>query len=159
MILVTVGTQLPFDRLIRHIDDIAPKLGQPVMAQTGSGGYRPVNCEFRESFAPVEFDTVFRQARVIVSHAGIGTVLTAQRLGKPIIVFPRRAAFGEHRNDHQLASCAQLAGRPGVSVAAELDDITLLLQRNDLPAASDAELTTKREEFCQSLATAIAGLQ
>jgi UDP-N-acetylglucosamine transferase subunit ALG13 len=158
MILVTVGTQLPFDRLIRHIDEIAPSLGQPVLAQIGKGSYRPVNCEYREDFEPHVFDATFRKADVVVSHAGIGTVLTAQRLGKPIILFARRAAFGEHRNDHQVASCAQLAGRPGIAVAETTGEITAMLDRGRLAAASDAELVHKRAQFCRSLSEALARL-
>lgn len=158
MILVTVGTQLPFDRLVRHVDALAPELGGPVLAQIGRGGYRPVNCQYREEFAPLEFDKAFREADVIVSHAGIGTILNAQRLGKPIIILARSAAHGEHRNDHQVATCRQLMGRPGIAVAETAEDVATLLLSGSLVAASAAELTTKREQFCQNLSDALARL-
>ena len=48
---------------------------------------------------PSEFEAVLREASVIVAHAGIGTVLKAYKYRKPIILVPRQAAFGEHRND------------------------------------------------------------
>ena len=41
----------------------------------------------------------------------------ATHKGKPIILVPRRAALGEHRNDHQLATVRQLAERPGILIA------------------------------------------
>lgn len=117
MILVTVGTQLPFDRLVKALDDIAADLSIPVFAQIGKGEYKPRNFEWVEAIAPLEMDGLISRTSLIVSHAGTGTVLTAKRFKKPIILFPRRAAFGEHRNDHQLATAGQLDGRPGIRVA------------------------------------------
>ena len=123
MILVTVGMQLGFDRLIRAMDEIAPELGMPVIAQTGKGTYQARNIKTLESIAPSEFDQLIRETRLLVAHAGIGTVLTAQKFGKPLVLFPRRASFGEHRNDHQLATVGQLDGRPGIGVAYEEADL------------------------------------
>lgn len=119
MILVTVGMQLGFDRLIAAMDALAPTLGMPVIAQTGKGSYAPQHMEARAKIGPAEFETLVQQSHLIVSHAGIGTVLTAARFGKPIILIPRRAGQGEHRNDHQLATVTNLAGRPGILVAMD----------------------------------------
>ncbi|PKP64657.1 MAG: glucuronosyltransferase [Alphaproteobacteria bacterium HGW-Alphaproteobacteria-7] len=119
MILVTVGMQLGFDRLIAAMDTLAPTLGLPVIAQTGKGRYTPQHMDAQAKIAPAEFERLVQQSRLIVSHAGIGTVLTAARFAKPIILVPRRAALGEHRNDHQLATVNQLSGRPGILVAMD----------------------------------------
>lgn len=119
MILVTVGMQLGFDRLIRAMDALAPDLGQPVIAQTGRGTYTPQHMDARAKIAPAEFETLMREAQLIVSHAGIGTVLTAARVGKPVLLMPRRADLGEHRNDHQLATARSLQGRAGILIAMD----------------------------------------
>lgn len=55
-------------------------------------------------FGTDEFDKLCHDARLIVAHAGMGTIISAMTKGKPIIVFPRIAALGEHRNEHQLAT-------------------------------------------------------
>jgi len=73
--------------------------------------------EARSKIAPAEFEALVRKARLIVAHAGIGTVLTAARCGKPILLMPRRADLGEHRSDHQLATVRRLEGRPGILIA------------------------------------------
>lgn len=125
MIVVTVGMQLGFDRLIEAMDALAPSLGMPVIAQTGKGTYRPQNMEARIKIAPAEFEQLVSKARLIVSHAGIGTVLTAARCAKPILLMPRRADLGEHRNDHQRATVAKLAGRPGILVAADQSELSM----------------------------------
>ena len=83
MILVTVGMQLGFDRLIAAMDRIAPDLGLPVIAQTGKGTYRPQHMDARPRIAPAEFEALVSEARLIVSHAGIGTVLTAPTMSGP----------------------------------------------------------------------------
>lgn len=119
MILVTVGTQLGFDRLIEAMDRLAPELGVPVIAQTGKGRYVPSNMETYEKIAPSEFEAHVRKAEVIVSHAGIGSVLTAARHSKPIVLMARRADLKEHRNDHQMATVRKLAGRPGILIAQD----------------------------------------
>lgn len=126
MIIVTVGMQLGFDRLIAAMDALAPGLDMPVIAQTGKGSYQPQHMEARAKIAPAEFEALVGKARLVVAHAGIGTVLTAARCRKPILLLPRRAALGEHRNDHQLATVGKLAGRPGILVA---EDETLLAER------------------------------
>ena len=138
MILVTVGTQLPFDRLIRMMDEMAPEFDEPVIAQIGRAHYEPVNMEWHRVIPPLEFEPLVDRARVIVSHAGIGTILTAKEMRKPLVLLPRRHALGEHRNDHQLATARQVAARPGVHIAWEAEDLGPLLARTDLaPATPD----------------------
>ena len=134
MILVTVGTQLPFTRLIGILDELAPKLGRPIVAQIGDDPVIPRHIEHHRNMAPAQFETLFRQANLIVAHAGIGTVLAAKKHRKPIIVFPRRAAMGEHRNDHQLATARQLVQHVGVYVAQDGAELEALLSRTDLVA-------------------------
>lgn len=119
MILVTVGTQLGFDRLIRAMDQLQPAIGIEFVAQIGSGRYRPKNMRALEKLSAEEFNALAGRAALIVSHAGVGTILAAQRLEKPIVIMPRLADRGEHRNDHQRATVKQLAGRRGIFVAED----------------------------------------
>lgn len=131
MILLTVGTQLPFDRLVRAVDAIAASIETPIYAQTGDGRYQPLHMDWSARLRPTQFDEHMRQARLLISHAGIGSILSAQRHGKPIILFPRRAQFGEHRNDHQLATTRTLANRTGVYIAYDENDLDHLIRKAD----------------------------
>jgi UDP-N-acetylglucosamine transferase subunit ALG13 len=118
MIFVTVGGQLPFDRLIIHVDRWAQARGRTdVFAQVGRSAYQPIALQTCTSLPPQEFRARMRDASAIVAHAGIGSVLAALELGKPILIMPRRASLGEHRNDHQLATARALAARGQVRVA------------------------------------------
>lgn len=116
MILVTVGTQLPFDRLVEAVDRIAPELDEEIIAQVGNSKYVCKNIEAKENFRPEIFEEYLQNCSRIISHAGIGTILNAQKKLKPIVLVPRLAKFGEHRNDHQIATCRSLLKRTGVYV-------------------------------------------
>ncbi|MEV4609875.1 glucuronosyltransferase [Neorhizobium sp. LMR1-1-1.1] len=141
MILLTVGTQLPFDRLVQIMDAIAPQLSEKIFAQIGQGEYVPRNFEYCRMALPEELAEKFGNASRVVSHAGTGSVLTARRYGKPIILFPRRASLGEHRNEHQLATCQQLNGAPGLSVAYDETELRALLNGDAAPAAAEPTLS------------------
>lgn len=158
MILVTTGTQLPFDRLIMAIDELAPSLNEPVFAQIGVSGYRPRNIEWTAKLHPAQFDERVRSASLVVSHAGIGTILRAKRYGKPIILFPRQVIHGEQRNDHQLATCAQLAGEPGIYIARDRLDLCDLLLRTDLEAATVGASEERRARLVGNLIDYLRGI-
>ena len=118
MILVTVGGQLPFDRLIRCVDAWAGQAdGVELFAQIGGGEYTPQHMRFERFLAPARFRDLATGAEAIVAHAGVGTILTALELQKPLLVFPRRAEHREHRNDHQLGTARYFGARGHVQVA------------------------------------------
>ena len=128
-VFVTVGTQLPFARLVDAVDALAPALGRPVIAQVGpeaqAGRWR--NLEVAPFLDAAAFAALAARACVIVGHAGIGTFLTARSHGVPAVLAPRRAALGEHRNEHQLATARRLEGRPGVAIAWEMEALGPLI--------------------------------
>ena len=136
MIFLTVGTQLPFDRLVQIVDDVAPSLGEDIFGQIGRGRYQPTNIEICDFLSPEAFATKLRSARIVIGHAGIGTLLSAKSVMKPVLVMARRADLGEHRNDHQSATAAQLGRTPGVHVFESEDQLRALLLQDDLPAMS-----------------------
>jgi len=133
MILFTVGTQLPFDRLAKIMDRLAPNLNNSVFAQLGkSSRYSPMNMQYSSNLSPEEFNRKAHEAKLIVAHAGIGSILTARKYRKPIIIFPRLSSKGEHRNDHQLATCKQMCKTPGVFAAYDEERLLSLLLNEEV---------------------------
>ncbi|MDE6098351.1 MAG: glycosyl transferase family 28 [Muribaculaceae bacterium] len=132
MIFITVGTQEPFDRFLRIIDEIVPELHEEVVVQAFGDRYTPVNFKVREFIEPDEFDEIFRRARLIVSHAGMGTIISAMQCDKAVIVFPRMASLGEHRNDHQMATARQMEKMNYVYVAYTGDELRKLMCSDNL---------------------------
>ena len=69
MIFVTIGTQAPFDRFIKIIDEIAKNLDEEIIAQTYKSEYKAKNIKTISFLAPDEFNKLFKEARMIVAHA------------------------------------------------------------------------------------------
>jgi UDP-N-acetylglucosamine transferase subunit ALG13 len=151
LILLTIGTQLPFDRLVVAMDELAATFPDPIFAQIGHASYRPRHMQWAATLSPAEFEEKFSSAAVIVSHAGIGTILSAQKFRKPLIIVPRLARHGEHRNDHQLATAGQVKGKPGIYVAADVSELPALLVRGDLEAARDDLELNGRASFVSNI--------
>lgn len=128
MIFVTVGTQLPFDRLVKAVDDWAARhLDVPVMAQVNGGRYAPAHLQTVSGLSPAEFSDSFSRAEVVVAHAGMGTIISALEVGKPLVLLPRLAALGEHRNDHQLGTARHFARFSCIRVAGCEQDVGPLI--------------------------------
>ena len=123
MIFATVGSQEPFDRLIRAIDEWSKSRGRSdVFAQIGNSTFRPRHIEFTKFLDPVKFNQVVREATIIVAHAGMGSIISALELGKPIVVMPRRGKLRETRNDHQVATAERFGSHGQVIVAHDQND-------------------------------------
>jgi len=104
MIFVTVGLHYQgFDRLIMKMDVLAGMINEEVVMQIGSTSYKPKNAKYFD-FVDDDEDILqlFKEARVIISHAGAGTLLNALNFRKPVIAVPRQKTFGEHVDDQQL---------------------------------------------------------
>jgi UDP-N-acetylglucosamine transferase subunit ALG13 len=129
MIFVTVGNHNQgFERLIRKMDEIAGEIDEKVIMQTGFSRYKPVNAEyfdFRENFG--EIVKLNRDARVVVSHAGVGCILTALDQKTPLVLVPRLKKFDEHCDDHQLEIVAAMSDNPNIKVINNVDELKNVL--------------------------------
>ena len=101
MIFVTVGTnEAPFDRLLQTVAELSTT--EDLVVQHGSSSVRIPDTK---TFAFLPFDSIvehIRRARVVVTHAGVGSTIVALSNGKRPVVVPRLRRFGEAVDDHQL---------------------------------------------------------
>ncbi len=105
MIFVAVGTQkFPFNRLLKNIDDLIKNgdITEEVFAQIGNSDYVPQNYTFEKFISKEEFDQKVSESSLVITHSGVGTIISALSSHKPIIVYPRLAKYGEHVDNHQL---------------------------------------------------------
>lgn len=156
MILVTVGLQLPFARLIRAMDRMAPRLNDELFAQIGETSSTPTNMQYARALNAEEFETKVSEADLVVSHAGVGSILAAQRNATPLVILPRKAALGEHRTDHQLDTVNAIDGRYGIIAVSHENDIESAIDearsidRSRIRAAqASAGLRVKTQEFIE----------
>ncbi len=132
MIFVTVGTDLPFDRMMRVIDAWARENNRgDVFAQIGEGGWEPEFIEYSHFLQPPDFKRRFNDASLVISHAGMGTILSALLYSKPILVMPKRAAYGEHRSEHQVATAKRMGELGLVRVAGDEVELRGMLDHLD----------------------------
>ena len=129
-IFIAVGTQLAFDRMIRIVDEWAEGRDDvDVFAQSGPAEYKPKHMHSESFVPPHVFEQKAKDADLLIGHAGTGTIFMALELLKPVIVMPRRAALGEHRNDHQLATAEKFQEIQGVTVAWTDDELRSILDQ------------------------------
>ena len=158
MIFVTVGTDQPFDRMLRVIDAWARENNRKdLFAQIGRGAWTPEFIESVEFLEPREFKQRFNEASLIISHAGMGTILSALIQGKPILVMPKRASLGEHRNEHQLSTAHRMLEMDKVSVAfdeeellARLDYLDAIIPRTPVDPCASGPLIETLRRFIQT---------
>jgi len=123
MIFVTVGHQMPFDRLIKLVDTWAERRGRrDLFAQVGEGRYRPRNFPCAPFLSDAQFSNMISQCTAVIAHAGTGSIISALSAGKPMLVLPRRSHLEETRNDHQVATAAHFASSHQVLMGKDDDD-------------------------------------
>jgi UDP-N-acetylglucosamine transferase subunit ALG13 len=155
VIFVTVGAQMPFDRLVKAVDQwAAARARDDVFAQIGPTDYRPTAMVAERFLEPADFKRRFEAARAIISHAGTGSIITALQLGKPILVMPRRANLRETRNDHQVATAEKfrrfesvLVARDESELGEKLDLVDGLVGRQVVGASASSELIAALRAF------------
>ena len=122
MILVIVGiSRLPFDRLLAALHALPP--GEHLAIQSGVSSGGPSHAEY---FGYLPFDdlvAMVARARVVVTHAGVGSMMTTLAEGKRPIVVPRLKRFGEAVDDHQLVLARRLAAEGVVTVVEDAADL------------------------------------
>lgn len=122
MIFVTVGTnEAPFDRLVGATELLAAE--DAVVVQRGSSSLRPTGVTCSDFLPFDELVGQVRRARVVVTHAGVGSVMVALTNGKRPVVVPRLRRFGEAVDDHQVFLARRLEREGLVRV---VEDPTLL---------------------------------
>jgi beta-1,4-N-acetylglucosaminyltransferase len=120
LIFVTVGMHHQgFERLIKGMDQVALRTEEPVIMQIGASRYEPQHAEWFRFDDQSRVEELSATARVIVSHAGAGTIISAFHQKRPLVVVPRRSGHREHVDDHQLELARALSADGKVVVVEE----------------------------------------
>lgn len=121
MILVILGTQdKPFTRLLEALDaqKKAGAIQDELIVQAGCTKLDTDSMKLFDLLPIDEFDALINDADVIITHAGVGSILSALKKGKKVIACARLAQYGEHTNDHQLQIQEEFA-RQGYLISCE----------------------------------------
>lgn len=104
MIFVTLGTQdKDFSRLLKAIDKEIEKgkIKEKVIVQAGYTKYSSPNMEIIDLIPTDEFEALIEKSSLVITHGGVGNILSAIKKNKTVIAAARLKKFKEHTNDHQ----------------------------------------------------------
>ena len=150
MIFAMVGTnETPFDRLLLALD--AAAIDEEMIVQCGSSSVQPQGARCIESIRYEDLGEFVRQARAVVSHGGVGAILTALANHKHPIIFPRLHRFAEAVDDHQLVFARRLEEAGLITLAEDAEQLARKI-RAPSPAVSlkleaDPRLVAELREF------------
>ncbi len=125
MIFLAVGTQFPFERLIKAVDDAFESgwITEEVFGQIGESSYKPRNFQSITFLEKKSFDKCLKDASAVISHAGMGIITIALDNTKPLLVMPRLRQYGEVINDHQLAIARKFSELGHILAAYGVDEL------------------------------------
>ena len=104
MILVLLGTQNnSFHRLLEKMDELIEKkvIDEKVLVQTGYTKYESKNMRVFDLIPQEELERYQEQADLIITHGGVGSIISSIKKEKKVIAVPRLHKYQEHVNDHQ----------------------------------------------------------
>lgn len=130
MILVTLGTQdKSFKRLLSTLEKQIEMglITDEIVVQSGYTKFESKYMRLIPYFSQDELDRYRKDASLIITHGGVGSILDGCRINKKIIGVARLKEFKEHINDHQIEICERFAQDGYILFARNLDDIPRLI--------------------------------
>lgn len=104
MVFVILGNQkFNFDRLIYCVEKLCENkiIIDDVIIQTGYNNYSSKYFSAIDFVDKVKFDELIKEARLIITHGGTGSILNSIQKDKKIIAIPRQEKYNEHIDNHQ----------------------------------------------------------
>jgi len=105
MIFVTLGTQdKSFVRLLDAIQKQIDKgnIKEKVVVQAGYTSYTSSKMEIFDYMLKDDFERFMETCDILITHGGVGSIMTGLNSGKKIIAAARLKEYGEHTNNHQI---------------------------------------------------------
>ena len=128
---MTVGTHnQQFDRLLIEVDTLVERGKiKNVVAQIGHSNYIPKNYKW---FKFLDFEKMIKfqkKSDLIITHAGVGSIMTALELNKPTIVVPRLPKYSEHVDSHQLLTTKELERQGRIIAVYEIKNLGKAIEK------------------------------
>lgn len=126
MIFVTVGTnEARFDRLLEALDALSGD--EELIVQHGPSPVRPRGAACVDFIPFDELVEHVRRARLVITHAGVGSIMVCLANGTRPVVMARQHAHGEAVDDHQVGLARRMEEAGLVTVvdtAAAIAEVT-----------------------------------
>ena len=132
MILVTLGTQdKSFERLLKALDKAVAKgkIKEKIIVQAGCTEYKSKNMEIFDLTSPEELDKLVKKCSLLITHGGVGSILTGIKYNKPIIAAARLSEYKEHTNDHQKQIIKEFVKSGYILELEDFDNLDKLIKQ------------------------------
>ena len=154
MIIVSTGTNGDaFDRLLEAA--VRLETEEDLLLQHGPSSIRRAGAKHVDYLSFAEYESLVEEAGVVITHAGVGSVLLALLHGKRPVLMPRLARFGEAVDDHQLDFASRLRDSGLAELAEDADSLQAVVDAMTAKDASPA--TPERMALVQDLGEYLAG--
>ncbi|WP_188118722.1 glycosyltransferase [Natrinema hispanicum] len=135
---MTVGVSQGFRRLVEGADQIAAAHPEDFLIQLGETDYHPENADSVDILPPKEHNNLFREATLVVGHAGTGTLLTAMQNDTRLVLFPRNSECDEVFDDHQIHHVNGWSDQLNLTVTHSIEDLESVVHSPEkVPNLSD----------------------
>lgn len=132
MILVTLGTQdKSFERLLKALDKAVAKgkIKEKIIVQAGCTEYKSKNMEIFDLTSPEELDKLVKKCSLLITHGGVGSILTGIKYNKPIIAAARLSEYREHTNNHQKQIIKEFVKSGYILELEDFDNLDKLIKQ------------------------------
>lgn len=133
MIFVTLGTQdKKFKRLLNDIQQEIDKgnIKDQVIVQAGFTKYESKDMKIFDLLDKDEFEEYMKKCDLLITHGGVGSILTGLKNNKKVIACPRLAKYKEHINDHQVQIIEKFSNAKYLLAYNENDDLGKIIQQS-----------------------------
>lgn len=133
LILVTLGTQdKQFVRLLKKIDELIESgyIKEKVIVQAGCTIYKSKNMEIFDLIDRDAFNDLINKCSLLITHGGVGSILTGLKNNKIVIASPRLAKYNEHINDHQIQIIDNFSDSKYILSYYEGDDLKKIIEKS-----------------------------
>jgi UDP-N-acetylglucosamine transferase subunit ALG13 len=143
------------------MDAISERTEEDVVIQIGNSEFKPRHASyFRFKGDDREIDRLTREARVVVCHSGVGTIMKGLEQGRALVVMPRKRALGEHVDDHQSEIAERLSQEGLLRVVDDAKDLDgILLGGNSIPLVEEWSPSDEKRKLIESLSVHIQSLR
>lgn len=135
MIFINVGThEQGMDRLFIELDRLIENgsIKEEVFAQIGYSSYLPKHYKYKDMIGYDEMDEWVRNANIVITHGGPGSIFHPLQYGKIPIVVPRNPEFNEHVDDHQILFTKRLESDKKILAIYDIERLNDVLENYDV---------------------------
>lgn len=146
MIFVTLGTQkFRFNRFVEYLDRYIKdsKLDEEVVIQSGFTVVESEHLKVYDFMSKEAYEEKLSKCRVLITHAGVGSIINGLKKGKKIIVMPRMKKYDEHIDDHQFQIATKFSQLGYILSCNSYDEFVYCIENVDSFVSSYDSLNQK----------------